>query len=74
VSFTIDGTPQAPVPLQVSGQPPSGLGDTLGRLIDGRHDGRSGRDAIVVLQRSGPTIRTFVRGPLSVVGRSLMIN
>jgi hypothetical protein len=63
-----------PVQLQVNGEPPSGLDDTLGRLIDGRHDGQSGSNAVVVLQQSGPTIRTFVRRPLSVVGRSLMIN
>jgi hypothetical protein len=58
-----------PVQLQVSGEPPSGLDDTLGRLIDGTHDGQPGGNALVVLPRSGATVSTLVRGPLSFVRR-----
>jgi hypothetical protein len=58
-----------PVQLQVSGEPPSGLEDTLGRLIDGNHDGQPGSNAVAVLQRSGAAISSVVRGPLFVVRR-----
>src|SRR5207248_1693725 len=34
-----------PVQLQVNGQPPGGLEDSLGRLIDGNHDGHPGGNA-----------------------------
>src|SRR5262249_47367898 len=56
-----------PVQLQVSGQPPSGLDDTLGRLIDGNRSGQAGSNAVVVLPRGGAAIHTSVRGPLSLV-------
>jgi hypothetical protein len=56
-----------PVQLQVSGKPPSGLDDTLGRLIDGNHSGQPGSSAFVVLQRGAAAIHTLVRGPLSLV-------
>jgi hypothetical protein len=56
-----------PVQLQVNGGLPSGLDDTLGRLIDGNHDGQPGGNAVVVLQRGRPTISPLVRGPLSLV-------
>jgi hypothetical protein len=38
-----------PVQLQVIGEPPSGLDDTLGRPIDGNHDGQPGGNAVAVL-------------------------
>jgi hypothetical protein len=58
------------VQLRVSGEPPSGLHDTLGRLIDGHDDGQPGGDAVVVLHRAQPRPhRHSVRTPLSLVGR-----
>jgi hypothetical protein len=45
-----------PVQLRVSGQPPSGLQDTLGRLIDGDQNGTPGCNAVALLRRSGATI------------------
>jgi hypothetical protein len=45
-----------PVQLQVSAQAPSGLHDSLGRLIDGDHNGQPGGNAVATLQRSGATI------------------
>jgi hypothetical protein len=62
-------TLRKPVQLVVSGSPPSGLTDTLGRPIDGRSDGQPGGNAVAVLQRSGATISRLVRGPLFVVRR-----
>jgi hypothetical protein len=56
-----------PVQLQVSGQPPSGLDDTLGRLIDGNHSGQPGSNAVLVLPRGRTAIHALVRGPLSLV-------
>ena len=38
-----------PVELRINGLAPSGLRDSLGRLIDGDQDGQSGGDAIAVL-------------------------
>jgi hypothetical protein len=58
-----------PVQLQISGEPPWGLDDTLGRLIDGNHDGQAGGNAVVVIKRSGAAASTFVRGPLDLIGR-----
>jgi hypothetical protein len=74
-SDTVTLTPKKPfalrksVQLQVSGEPPSGLHDTLGRLIDGHHDGHPGGNAITVLHRAKPRhhqhLRSWsvVRGP-----------
>jgi RHS repeat-associated protein len=45
-----------PVQLRINGQPPSALQDTLGRLIDGDHNGTAGGNAVAVLRRSGVTI------------------
>jgi hypothetical protein len=42
-----------PVELQVIGEPPSGLDDTLGRPIDGNDDGQPGGNAFAVLPRRG---------------------
>ena len=45
-----------PVELIVNGQPPAGLEDSSGRLIDGNHDGQAGGNAVAVLSRTGATI------------------
>jgi hypothetical protein len=58
-----------PVQLVVSGSPPLGLTDDLGRPIDGRHDGQPGGNAVAVLQRGGATISSLIRGPWFVVRR-----
>jgi predicted GNAT superfamily acetyltransferase len=44
------------VQLQVNGQPPSGLEDSLGRLIDGDRNGQPGSNAVALLRRGGVTI------------------
>jgi hypothetical protein len=49
-----------PVQLQVNGLSPSGLQDSLGRLIDGNHDGQPGGNAVAVLGRGGATISAVV--------------
>ena len=46
--------------LQVNGQPPSGLEDSIGRLIDGDHDGQPGGNAVALLSRGGATISAVV--------------
>ena len=45
-----------PVQLLVDGVPPSGLQDSLGRLIDGDHNGTAGGNAVALLRRGGATI------------------
>jgi hypothetical protein len=45
-----------PVQLVVYGVPPSGLQDSLGRFIDGGHNGRPGGNAVAVLSRGGATL------------------
>ena len=45
-----------PVQLRVIGQPPSGLHDSGGRLIDGDRDGQPGGNAVAVLGRVGVTM------------------
>jgi len=42
-----------PVELVINGSPPSGLHDTLGRLIDGNHNGMPGSNAVAVLSKTG---------------------
>jgi hypothetical protein len=49
-----------PVQLQVNGLPPSGLEDSLGRLIDGNRDGQRGGNAVGLLSRGGVTINAVV--------------
>jgi hypothetical protein len=44
-----------PVQLVVDGEPPSGLEDSLGRLIDGDHNGTAGGDAIAILTKKSVT-------------------
>jgi cyclophilin family peptidyl-prolyl cis-trans isomerase len=50
--FVLGGKAQ----LQVSGLPPRGLTDGVGRLIDGDHNGTPGGNAIAYLTRSGVTL------------------
>ena len=40
--------------------PPSGLEDSLGRLIDGNHDGKPRGNAVALLTRGGATIGAVV--------------
>jgi hypothetical protein len=54
-----------PVQLFVDGLPPSGLQDSLGRLIDGDHDGRPGGNAVAVLTRSGVSLAAVAGGWLA---------
>jgi hypothetical protein len=70
----IPGRPFAlrkPVQLQVNGQPPAGLHDSFGRLIDGHHDGQPGGNAVVVLRKAHHH-QHAVGGPLSLVGRGFV--
>jgi RHS repeat-associated protein len=48
--------PSKPVQLRVNGLSPSGLEDSVGRLIDGNHDGQPGGDAVAVLRNGGAKI------------------
>ena len=48
------------VQLRVNGQPPSGLHDTAGDLIDGDHDGQPDGNAVALLRRNGATISVVV--------------
>jgi hypothetical protein len=60
-----------PVQLRVAGQPPSGLTDRFGRLIDGNHDGQPGGDAVAVLSKRGVSLA--VRGrPETSPSRSIL--
>jgi hypothetical protein len=62
VNDTVTLTPRKPfklskpIQLQVNGLPPSGLEDSVGRLIDGNHDGQPGGNAVGLLGRGGATI------------------
>jgi cyclophilin family peptidyl-prolyl cis-trans isomerase len=47
------------VQLLINGLPPSGLTDSLDRLIDGDHNGTPGGNAIAYLSRSGVTISSL---------------
>jgi hypothetical protein len=42
-----------PVQLSINGLAPAGLEDSVGRLIDGNHDGHAGGNATAVLSRGG---------------------
>jgi hypothetical protein len=50
------------VQLRVNGLAPSGLLDTLGRLIDGNHDGQAGGNAVALLRSHGATLSARVSG------------
>jgi cyclophilin family peptidyl-prolyl cis-trans isomerase len=45
-----------PVEVVVDGEPPSGLHDTLGRLIDGTRDGQPGGNATAILSKHSVTM------------------
>jgi hypothetical protein len=53
-TFTV--TQAKPVELMINGLAPSGLRDSLGRLIDGAQNGQPGSDAIAVLSKNVVTI------------------
>jgi Bacterial Ig-like domain/Calx-beta domain len=42
-----------PVQLLINGLAPAGLEDSVGRLIDGNHDGKAGGNATAILSRGG---------------------
>jgi len=48
-----------PVQLRVNGNPPAGLQDSLGRFIDGDHNGQPGGNAVAVLNRKGVTLSSL---------------
>jgi hypothetical protein len=60
-----------PVQLQVNGEPPWGLHDSFGRLIDGHHDGQPGGNAVAVLQKARHH-RHAPHGPMSLVRRGFV--
>jgi hypothetical protein len=60
-----------PVQLQVNGEPPAGLHDSFGRLIDGHHAGQQGGNAVAVLQEARHPQHS-PGGPLSVVRRGFV--
>ena len=45
-----------PVQLLVDGEPPSGLKDSYGRLIDSAHNGTAGGNAIAIIAKKGVTV------------------
>jgi hypothetical protein len=51
-----------PFQLLIDGLPPSGLQDSLGRLIDGDHDGRPGGNAVAILTRNEVSLATVAGG------------
>jgi len=51
-----------PVQLLVDGVPPLGLQDSLGRLIDGDHNGQPGGNAVAVLSKGGVKLNAVVAG------------
>jgi hypothetical protein len=56
-----------PVELRVNGLAPSGLEDSIGRLIDGDHDGQPGGNAMVVLRSGRGTIQAVVSQVIGLV-------
>ncbi len=54
-----------PLELVVQGTAPSGLQDSVGRLIDGNHDGQSGGNAVAVIKKAGVTIEAVPAGPMA---------
>jgi hypothetical protein len=45
-----------PVQITVDGEPPAGLQDSVGRLIDGANNGQPGSNAVAILHRNGVTL------------------
>ncbi len=59
------------VELVVDGLPPSGLQDSLGRYIDGNHDGTAGGNAVAIIKKpASVTIEAVPGGPLAAKLRS----
>ncbi len=56
-----------PVQIRINGQPPAGLQDSLGRLIDGDHNGQPGGNAAALLRRGGATISAVAFHPSSMI-------
>jgi hypothetical protein len=54
------------VQLIVNGEPPSGLEDSHGRLIDGNDDGQAGGNAVAVLTGNGASISALSGGSAAV--------
>jgi hypothetical protein len=52
-----------PVQLLIHRTGPSGLQDSLGRLIDGNHDGQAGGDAVAILSRKGVSLDRVSHSP-----------
>jgi hypothetical protein len=57
-----------PVQVVVDGVPPAGLQDSLGRLIDGDHNGRAGGNAVAILSRGGVSRTALAPGFAGVAG------
>jgi hypothetical protein len=51
-----------PVQLVIDGQPPSGLQDGFGRLIDGARTGKPGSNAVAILSRRGASVEAIGAG------------
>ncbi len=54
------------VQLRVDGVAPSGLEDSLGRLIDGGHTGQAGSNAVAVLAKAGVSLARVAVGSTGV--------
>jgi hypothetical protein len=55
------------VELIVDGVAPAGLQDSIGRLIDGNHDGVAGGNAVAVIKKPGVvTINAVPQGPMAI--------
>jgi hypothetical protein len=69
---TVTLTLKAPVALTaraqftVFGQPPSGLDDSYGRLIDGNHDGQAGGNAVAILTSKSVTLSAVKASPAAI--------
>jgi hypothetical protein len=62
-----------PVQLQINGQPPAGLQDGSGRLIDGDHNGTPGGNAVAILSRGGASIEAITPGTPSGPNVGIMV-
>ena len=61
-----------PVQLQISGQPPEGLQDGSGRLIDGDHNGTPGGDTVAILSRGGVSSGAIASGTVGGPSAGIM--
>ena len=64
------------VQLEVDGLPPSGLQDSIGRYIDGGHNGTAGGNAVAIISRGGVAIDAKVSGTArrQTVGIEAVVN